>query len=1024
VRFLAWLLAPLAAAVVGAGLLATPGTPNVQVFDGTLSDPLIAQNATVPFANTPVGVAGSRTFTVRNNGTGALLVSEAITVPVGFTLMASFPGVPDATLAGAPAFTLAPSATATFTVALNSAASGIFGGDVSFNTNVPSRNPVVFRVTGTAVPPPSLRILDDSDAGFTFTAGWGQGDNQATTSGGVAFQGSQSYAPVGTGSETATWTFTGLAPGQYKVGATWVGYPYGAADTPFTVLDGATPLGTVRMNQQGDSYQFLDGATYWNDLGTYTITGSTLAVQVSDDATGGDFVFADAVRVERVGYPGQVVDDTSASGFTLTPATGTWFTSYTDSTAVEFRGDSTVTGPTPTPGTPTATARWSFAVLPGAYRVTVAYSGYPWAATDAPYTVDDGVATLTPAPLRVDQTARPGDVVDSGGVGWKDLGVFTVTTTAVNVQLSNDANGWVEADAVRLERVDAATAPSAADTVRFLEQASWGPTPGLIAQVQNLGGDAFNAWLNRQFTVAVPGYPTLPLFNTNNNVPNDNRTSCYGDPAVAGNPAREACLRDHYLMYPLQNTFFRKALYDEDQLRQRAGWALHKIWVISGLDVTQPAWVAPYLQVLNGTGSFATPPHGPFGNYRTLMYDVTLNPAMGQYLNMAGSTSANPNENYPRELMQLFTIGLFELNPDGSQKLDAGGQPIPTYNQALVDAMSKVFTGWNLAPGAAGIPNYLDPMRLHGAVEDPVNHDFSAKTLLRGFVQPSRHGSVDNAYLDLNEGLDNIYNHPNVGPFVCKQLIQQLVTSNPSPAYVARVADAFNRNRSSANQLREVFRAVLLDPEARGDRKSADNYGHLKEPVLYLNNLLRMFGARADDLTQDSDGYLNPQAVNLGQDVFRPPSVFSYFSPGKVAVGGSPPVLGPELQIQTTFTAIQRANFVGDWAFFAFSPGTPRERVRGPGTIPSGTDPLTGQPLVPTGPRGTAVDVSFLLPLAGDPPALAEELNRLMLHGAMTPEMKAALVSAVSAVAGGNPRKRVRTAVYLVATSSQYQVQQ
>jgi hypothetical protein len=283
---------------------------------------------------------------------------------------------------------------------------------------------------------------------------------------------------------------------------------------------------------------------------------------------------------------------------------------------------------------------------------------------------------------------------------------------------------------------------------------------------------------------------------------------------------------------------------------------------------------------------------------------------------------------------------------------------------------------------------------------------------------------VTNAYLQLTDGLDNIYGHPSLAPFVCKQLIQQLVTSNPSPAYVARVADVFNRNRAGDNQLREVVRAILLDPEARGDRKNADNYGHLKEPVLYVNNLMRLFGAKADDLTADSDGYLSPFAVNMGQDVFRPPSVFSYFSPSKVAVGGNPPVLGPELQLQTTSTALQRANFVGGWAFFAFAPGTPRERVRGPGTAPSGTDPVTGHPLVPTGPVGTAVDVSFLLPLAGDPQALADELNRLMLHGTMTPEMKADLVTAVAAVAGTNPRKRVRTAVYLVATSSQYQVQQ
>jgi hypothetical protein len=182
-----------------------------------------------------------------------------------------------------------------------------------------------------------------------------------------------------------------------------------------------------------------------------------------------------------------------------------------------------------------------------------------------------------------------------------------------------------------------------------------------------------------------------------------------------------------------------------------------------------------------------------------------------------------------------------------------------------------------------------------------------------------------------------------------------------------------------------------------------------------------MFGALSDDLSQNSDGYLNPKAVAMGQDAFRPPSVFSYFSPSKVAVGGNPPVLGPEFQLYTTSTALARVNFVNS----SFTPNSGRavDVVQGHGTSPSGTDPATGLPLVPTGPLGTAVDVSFLLGLAGDPSGLADQLDLLMLHGTMTADMKAAVVTAVSAVSASNPRKRVHTAVYLVASSSQYQVQ-
>jgi uncharacterized protein (DUF1800 family) len=1001
----------LAAALFGATLAAQTGAPDIEVQNGTTT---ISPNDTVDFVTTPVGVALSKTFTVTNTGTANLLVSEAISVPSGFTLMASFPGVPGTALASKdPAFALAPNASATFTVALNSAQAGIYQGNVSFQTNVDGTNPFVFQVTGKVLPPPSVRYIDDQDADFTFTSGWTQGITTAGSSGVVPFQQSLTQVPSGTGTETASWSFTGLQPGQYKVAATWVGYDSSATNTPYTVCDGTTKLGTVRVDQTVDAAGFSDGGSAWQDLGTFTITGTTLTVKISDDAN--NTANADAVRIERVGYPGQIVDDAGSSFSTLT---GDW-TQGTE--ADNFQGSRTYTAQTPTPGTPTATAQWAFTVTPGTYRVLAGFVGRSDGATKAPYTVFDDTTSLTTSPVLVDQTVTPTDLSEPA-VGWKDIGFFTVTSTTLNVQLSNDADGTVTADAMRIERVNTPTSPSTADVVRFLEQSTWGPTPDLIGQVKEMGLDA---WLSKQFTVEATSYPTLTLFNTNDNVTNNNTTSCYGDPTVAGNPARSACLRDNYSMYPVQNRFFTNALYGQDQLRQRMAWALHKIWVVSGVDLRQPSWVTRYLQILSNNA---------FGNYRTLMYQVTLNPAMGAYLNMAGSRNTAPNENYPREVMQLFTIGLNELNPDGSQKTNTNA-PIPTYDQTLVDNMSKVFTGWNYAPApSAGVPNYLDALRLNGAAtEDPRYHDFTRKTLLRGFVQPARTASVANAYLDLNEGLDNLYKHPNLAPFVCQQLIQQLVTSNPSPAYVARVVDTFNRNRYTTgttlnpNQLREVLRAILLDPEARGDLKTASNYGHLKEPVLYINNLMRLCGALSDDLTQNSDGYLNPNAVNLGQDTFRPPSVFSYFSPFKVAVGGNPPVLGPEFQLQTTSTALARANFVNT----SFAPASTRviDVVRTHGTTPSGTDPVTGNPLVPTGPLGTAVSVSFLLSLATDAGALADKLNSLMLHGTMTSDMKTDIVTAVTAVTLSNPptdaqkRKRVRTAVYLVASSSQYQVQ-
>ncbi|MCC6419244.1 MAG: DUF1800 family protein [Gemmataceae bacterium] len=992
-------------AVTGFGtfLLAQTGTPSVRVRNGTT---IVAMNGTVGFGTSPVGVAKAKTFTVKNTGAANLLVSEAVAVPPGFTVMASFPGVPNAMLPGnVPAYTLAPNATATFTIALNSASAGAFAGNVTFATNVTGKNPFTFKVTGTALPPPAVRCVDDGGAGFTATAGWGNNYTEVGATGRLPFQRFLTYAAPGTGAEAATWTFTNLEPGQYVIAASWIGYGWGASNAPFTVLDGATPLTSapIRVNQRVDAAGFADAAANWQTLGTFTVTGSTLAVKLTDDADG--YLNADAVRIQRVGYPGAVLDDTSP-GFT-TPL-GTWVRRSTTPGARDFQGSKTYARPTF--GAATAQARWTFNVTPGTYCVLTSYFGRSVNASNAPFRVFDGATNRTPTPVRVNQRVTPSDLNDAGR-GWRRLGFFKVDSTILAVELANNANGRVIADAVRVERVNQPTSPSTPDTVRFLEQATWGPTPALIGQVQAQG---FDAWLDAQFAAPVSVYPDLPLYSNNNNLANNNTTSCFGDPSVAGNPARSACIRDHYSQYPLQTQFFRNALYAEDQLRQRLAWSLHKIWVVSGVDLSQPAWVAPYLHLLN---------QNAFGNYRTLMYDITLNPAMGNYLDMAGSRFTMPNENYPRELLQLFTIGLVELNPDGSTKKDAAGVPLATYDQALVNNVTKVFTGWNFAPApAAGIPNYKAPMRLNGAAtEDARYHDITAKTLLRGFVQPARARSVANAYLDLNEGLDNIYHHPNVGPFICKQLIQHFVTSNPSPAYVARVADTFDRNRASPTQLQAVVRAILLDPEARGDRKDATNYGHLKEPVLFVTNLMRMFNAKSADRTADSDGYLNPDAVNLGQDVFRPPSVFSYYSPFKVAAGGTPPILGPEFQLLTTSTAIRRVNFVNQ----CFAPASSRaiDVVRNKGTTPNGVDPVTGEPLVKTGPLGTSVDVSWLQPLAADPAALVEQLNVLLLHGTMTAEMRSAVVAAVSAVAGTNPRKRTRTAVYLIASSAQYQVQ-
>ncbi len=274
--------------------------------------------------------------------------------------------------------------------------------------------------------------------------------------------------------------------------------------------------------------------------------------------------------------------------------------------------------------------------------------------------------------------------------------------------------------------------PSTNDTVRFLEQATFGPNSSLIAHAQSIG---FSAFLDEQFALPPSSYPDLPLQPTT--VP----TSCTG-----------TCVRDNYTMYPVQVTFFKNALTGQDQLRQRVAFALQQIFVTSGLTITQPSWMTYYLQVFDKDA---------FGNFRQLLTDITLNPAMGRYLDMAGNTKNAPNENYGREILQLFTVGLNLLNPDGSLQLDSKGNPIPTYTQAIVDGFSKVFTGWNFAASPMqGVPNYKDPMVL-----TPGNHDGTAKQLLSGVTLPATSPvTAASANKDLNDALDNIFNHPNVGP--------------------------------------------------------------------------------------------------------------------------------------------------------------------------------------------------------------------------------------------------------------------
>jgi hypothetical protein len=494
----------------------------------------------------------------------------------------------------------------------------------------------------------------------------------------------------------------------------------------------------------------------------------------------------------------------------------------------------------------------------------------------------------------------------------------------------------------------------------FANAGSFGATPSLVAHIQSVGIDA---WVTEQLAAPISGYTGLPP------QPNTIPGTCTG-----------TCQRDNYTMYPLQRQFFLNALYGPDQLRQRVAWALHKFLVISGTDIVQPSRMVPYLNILVNYS---------FANYRDILYYLTLNPAMGQYLNMNTSTLLNPNENYAREVMQLFSIGLFMLNNDGTLQLDINNQPIPTYNQATVTEFARVFTGWQLKPPfTAGIDDYLEPMVFNNA-----NHDKGSKSLLNGATIPAR---VTGGDQDVSDAIDNIFNHPNVGPYVATQLIHSLVTSNPSPAYVGRVAAKFNNNGSGVRgDLAAVVRAILTDPDLISSWADP-NFGSLRDPVLFATGFLRALGARSADGTQNSDGVLAPQVQNLGQILFQPDTVFSYY-PADYEVPGTS-LSGPEFGVLSAITAFRRANFVNTIVY---------------STIPVGTN----------NPLGTSLDLTAITALAGDPNAMVEALNQRLCRGLLSPGEKAAIVTAVNAIPATSAKLRAQQATYLVATSSQFQVE-
>jgi uncharacterized protein (DUF1800 family) len=433
---------------------------------------------------------------------------------------------------------------------------------------------------------------------------------------------------------------------------------------------------------------------------------------------------------------------------------------------------------------------------------------------------------------------------------------------------------------------------------------------------------------------------------------------------------------------PVQAAFFQNAVTGQDQLRQRVAFALSQLWVVSAVSTKDAYAFPPYWRLFRDNA---------FGNYRDIMKALTLSPAMGNYLNMANNNKANAttgtaaNENYARELMQLFTIGLTQLNPDGSPVLDSSNNPAPTYDQAVVTATARALTGWTYptAPGATARTN--NPPYYFGqmfAVE--AEHDTTSKVIIGGVTIPAG----QTAEADLNSVLDALMAQPAMAPFVSKQLIQHLVTSDPSPAYIQRVSSVFTNNGSGVRgDMKSVITAILTDPEARAadDPNAAPNpnFGHMREPVLLMANLLRGLNA-----TLGASSAIYNDATKLGEDLFYPETVFSYFSPLYTLENGQP---APEFQIYSTQTATDRADVVNTLLYGALD-------------------------------KSTTVNLTKFM--QSNVSSMVDYINYMFLHQAMSSNLQEAATSAATAAAAAGAKAQAQAALYVVLTSSEYQIVQ
>ena len=622
--------------------------------------------------------------------------------------------------------------------------------------------------------------------------------------------------------------------------------------------------------------------------------------------------------------------------------------------------------------------------------------------------------TLVMAPATVTLTATASDTDgaiqkvqfyrNGAKIGEKTATPFTYTDTIASsgkVSYHVDATDDVGNVNTTLQQVVSAQVPPAVATTdpdfwRLLNQATFGASQAEAASVKSLG---ITGWIDGQFAKPVTGYPAsrynkVQLAETADCTTRDPLGNNY-----PSNSPQAMCVRDHLTLAMMQRDMFTNAVTGGDQLRQRVAWALSQFLVISGVerDLSYAHVMARYQQIMFDNA---------FGNFENILAKISVSPAMGNWLDSVNNDRPDatkgrvPNENYAREIMQLFSVGLVELKSDGTPLLDANGEPIPTYDQEDIKQFARVFTGWTYA-NPDGSPITKKNAVYYGADMGvfpgtaTTGHDTDAKTLLNGTILPAG----QTAQKDLADAVHNVFVHPNTGPFVAKLLIQRLVTGNPSDAYVGRIAAKFANNGSGVRgDLKAVVRAILLDPEARGAAKVDPAFGTLREPVLMITGLVRALNGVTDGAA------LGDRTSTLGQRPYYAPTVFNYFQPDETIPGTS--ILAPEFGIHDSNSAVTRTNLVYSLVYSGIAPDQ---------TLPGAT--------------GTRLNTYQFDQYATDAAVLTDRVSEMLIGGALPAAARTAVINAVNAVTlSATPTAqqltdRSRMAVYLIASSFHYQVQ-